>query len=99
VTTLEMDVVVTRDQEVVLSHDAWFSSDFSADPSGIRITPSAQFRHRIYAMDYARVRSYDCGLPNRRFSRQTPEKSFKPRLREVLEAAEALVRETGRDPI
>ena len=99
VTTLEMDVVVSRDRQLVLSHDPWFSSDFSADPSGNRISPAAQFRHRIYRMDYETVRSYDCGLANARFPRQAPEVSRKPRLGDVLEAVEEFTGELGRDPV
>lgn len=93
VTTLEMDVVVSRDGEVVLSHDPWFSSDFSALPSGEAITPATQWKHRIFEMDYATVATFDCGRPHRRFPLQAAQRSIKPRLRDVIETAEAFAEE------
>ncbi|HEX7070501.1 MAG TPA: glycerophosphodiester phosphodiesterase family protein [Rhodothermales bacterium] len=99
VQTLEMDVVISRDGQVVLSHDPWFSSDFSAVPSGRRIRRHEQFAHRIFEMDYERICTYDCGRQNRRFPRQVAGKSSKPRLADVLRTAEAFVREHGLDPV
>ena len=34
VTSLEMDVVISRDQHVVVSHEPWFNHDISTKPDG-----------------------------------------------------------------
>ena len=34
VTTLEMDVVITRDGKVVLSHEPWLNATICLDPEG-----------------------------------------------------------------
>src|SRR5687767_549327 len=34
VTTLEMDVVITKDKKVILSHETWFSRDITTKPDG-----------------------------------------------------------------
>ena len=34
VTTLEMDVVITKDKKVILSHDQWFSEEITTKPDG-----------------------------------------------------------------
>src|SRR4030095_15394604 len=34
VTTLEMDVVITKDKKVVLSHEPWFAQDITTLPDG-----------------------------------------------------------------
>lgn len=99
VNTLETDVVITRENEVVLSHDPWFSSDFSALPDGRRIPAHLQYAHRIFEMDYETVCTYDCGLPNRRFPGQTASRSVKPRLRDMIRAAEAFARDHGLQPV
>lgn len=98
VTTLEMDVVVTRDRQVVLSHDPWFSSEFSALPSGVRVPAAEQFEHRIYDMPYETVCTYECGLPNARFPRQARARAVKPLLKDVIVEADAYADERGWPP-
>src|SRR5438552_17586571 len=34
VTTLEMDVVITKDKKVILSHDQWFAQEITTKPDG-----------------------------------------------------------------
>ena len=34
VTTIEMDVVITKDKQVVVSHEPWMSATICLDPSG-----------------------------------------------------------------
>ena len=99
VSTLETDVVISRDGEVVLSHDPWFSSDFSALPSGERIPKHLQYAHRIFEMDYATVSTYDCGLPNPRFPHQKVGRSVKPLLREMIREAERFAADRGLPPV
>ena len=38
VTTLEMDVVITKDRQVVVSHEPWMNVEFCLDPEGKLLT-------------------------------------------------------------
>ncbi|RSK47988.1 glycerophosphodiester phosphodiesterase family protein [Hymenobacter rigui] len=89
VDVLELDVVLSADNEVVVSHEPWMSAAFCLTPSGQPIPAEQQFRHNLYAMPYATIRQYDCGsLRHPLFPEQHSEPAFKPLLREVVAAAD-----------
>ncbi|MFN8396965.1 MAG: glycerophosphodiester phosphodiesterase family protein [Bacteroidia bacterium] len=92
VTTLEMDVVISRDRQVVVSHEAWFSHEFCQDSAGHDITEAEERSHNIFKMDYADVLKYDCGSRvHPRFQNQQHLKVIKPLLSEVFAEIEAMV--------
>jgi glycerophosphoryl diester phosphodiesterase len=85
--TVELDVVISKEKKVVVSHDAWFSYFFSTDPNGEKITKENEKNHNIYLMYYADIRKYDVGMRgNPQFPGQTPLKVHKPLLSEVFAA-------------
>lgn len=89
VTTLEMDVVITRDRQVVVSHEPWMSGSICLDPAGKEIAPKDTLKHNIYALSYEEVRQYDCGSKgNERFPEQVKMAAYKPLLRDVIIAVE-----------
>ena len=59
VTTLELDVVITKDKKVVVSHEPYMSSAICTVPNGEAVKKSEDFN--IYEMTYAQVASFDCG--------------------------------------
>lgn len=97
VPTLEMDVVITKDKEVVVSHEPWFSRSTCRLPDGRRIPFSQARSHRIFGMTYEEVCSYDAGsLQHPRFPDQKPASAPKPLLREVIRASDTYADEAGR---
>lgn len=87
VTTLEMDVVITKDKKVVLSHDPWFNHDITTLPDGNFIPEKDERKYAIYQMDYAQVKTFDVGLkPNPRFPKQEKIKAYKPLLSDLLDS-------------
>src|SRR4028118_203743 len=48
VTTLELDVVISKDQQVVVSHEPFFSSEICKDPEGKAITKDQEKSRNIY---------------------------------------------------
>ena len=89
VTTLEMDVVVTRDSQIVVSHEAWFSHECCSKPDGSAISEAEEKQFNIYQMDYADVMRYDCGSRvHPRFPNQQKLPVFKPLLSAVIEHIE-----------
>lgn len=97
VTTLEMDVVITKDEEVVVSHEPWFSRAISRLPDGRQIPFYEARSHRIFTMTYDEVSAYDVGsLPHPRFPDQKLESAPKPLLRDVIRASDAYANDLGR---
>lgn len=85
VNTLELDLVVSRDKKLVVSHEPWFSSVISLDRDGKPIPAGKQKDHNIYKMDYAEIKRYDVGsLGNKDFPEQRKMKIHKPLLSEVF---------------
>lgn len=97
VTTLEMDVVITKDHQVICSHEPWFSHEISLDSKGIEIKEVDEKNHKIYGMSYADSCSYDVGLkPHPRFPDQKTLPIQKPLLKDVIDKAENYAREMDR---
>ncbi len=89
VTTLEMDVVITKDKQVVVSHEPWMSADICLQPDGTEITPKEEKRFNIYEMTCEEVKRFDCGSKgNVRFPEQQKMMVHKPLLRDVIAAVE-----------
>ena len=100
VTTLELDVVIAADETVVVSHDPWMSAAICSLPSGEPVPETEERGHRIFDMSYDRVAAYDCGRRgNSRFPTQRAIAAAKPRLADVIVAAEAHAARTGRPPV
>lgn len=90
VTTLELDVVISKDQQVVVSHEPYFNSAFSIKPDGKPVEKSEEKSLNLYQMDYADIRRYDVGSNgNPAYPEQQKLKTYKPLLSEVIEQAEA----------
>jgi glycerophosphoryl diester phosphodiesterase len=89
VTTLEMDVVITKNKEVLLSHDQWFSEEITTKPDGKYMGPREERKFNIYWMTYDDVKTFDVGMkPHPRFPQQQKMKVTKPLLSEVVEAVQ-----------
>lgn len=100
VTTLEMDVVITKDHQVVLSHEPYLSSEICSKPDGSPITPSEERSTNIYQMTYAELSRYDCGKRGHgRFPEQKPLPATKPLLRDVIKAVENARAEKNLPPV
>ncbi len=99
VTTLEMDVVVAGDSTVVVSHEPWMSGVICTRPNGRRVSLLRQKKYRLFEMTYGEIAQYDCGSRgNPRFPRQQKRPAAKPRLHDVIEAAEAHAAAHGLPP-
>ncbi|GAB3778535.1 glycerophosphodiester phosphodiesterase family protein [Spirosoma horti] len=90
VTTLEMDVVISKDQQVVVSHEPYFNAAFSIAPNGVPVDKKEQKNLTLYQMNYADIKQYDVGSNgNPAYPEQQKIKAYKPLLSEVIEQAEA----------
>src|SRR6266700_5282236 len=65
VTTLEMDAVITKDSQVVMSHEPFFNHEITTKPDGSFVTEQEEKSLNIYQMTYEEVKTYDVGMkPN-----------------------------------
>ncbi len=86
VNTLELDLSVTRDSQLVVSHEPFFSEEICFYESGES--------NNIYEMTYDQVAAVDCGSKeHRRFPTQKKMKVSKPLLTEVFKKVEAYLDE------
>lgn len=93
VTTLEMDVAITADRQIIVSHEPWMSASICLKPDGSPISSKEQRSFNIYQMTYDEVKQFDCGSKgNEDFPAQQKMAVSKPLLREVIIAVEDHIR-------
>jgi glycerophosphoryl diester phosphodiesterase len=100
VTTLELDVVISKDGEVVVSHEPWMSHVICTAPDGSPVEEETEAEHNLYEMTYEEIAAYDCGSRvHPRFPEQELQPATKPLLRDVIRMAEAYGAEQRDEPI
>lgn len=100
VTTLELDLAVTKDNQLLVSHDPFMSHKFSTTPEGDHIEKTDELKHNIYQMSYAEIKTYDVGS---KFQKQFPDqqlmKIHKPLLKEVVAAVKDYQKKNQSSPV
>ncbi|MET4074215.1 glycerophosphodiester phosphodiesterase family protein [Hymenobacter sp. UYCo722] len=89
VDVLEMDVVISADRQVVISHEPWLNPLICRGPAGELIAPDTGLTYNLYHMPYRQIREFDCGHLHPDFPEQQAQPALKPLLRAVLAATEA----------
>lgn len=80
---LELDVVISKDKKVVVSHEPWMNSEFCTMPNG---KPVSGRKFNLYKMNYDEIKKFDCGKRrNKNFPEQKSIPSYKPLLSEVID--------------
>lgn len=98
--TLELDVIISKDGQVVVSHDAYMSSVIMRKPDGSDITKEEEKSLVLYKMTYAEIRAYDSGTkPHPSFPEQAKIKTYKPLLSELIDSVEAYTKKNHLKPI
>ncbi len=89
-TTLEMDVVITKDKHVILSHEPFFNHEITTTKDGKPVDISEERRLNIYQMTYFECRQFDVGTrPHPRFPQQQKLAVTKPLLVDVIDSVES----------
>jgi glycerophosphoryl diester phosphodiesterase len=90
VTTLELDLAVSKDNQLIVSHEPWFNPAICSLPDGTPVGSEAEEKLLLYQMTAAEIQQYDCGSRgNARFPEQKKTKTSKPVLRDVVKAVKA----------
>lgn len=89
VDVLELDVVVSQDQQVVVAHDFWLSAQLGTGPAGEAIDPQNERLKLLHDMPYEVIRQCAVGvLPHPKFPQQQLIATYRPLLQEVLQIVE-----------
>lgn len=93
VNTVELDVVITKDNKVLISHDPYMNENFCRLASGKLLEGDIKKDYNIYQMNYAEVTAYDCGQwGNAKFPEQQKMAVQKPLLSDMIDSVEAFVK-------
>lgn len=96
VQTLEMDVVISKDKKVVVSHDTYMASDFMRKPDGSDIGQQEAKQLLLYQLNYGEIKKFDAGSkPHPQFERQQKFKTYKPLLSALIDSVDAYVKKKG----
>ena len=95
VTTLELDVVLSADNQVVVSHEPYMSEVICLNENGEEFENGKQFN--IFKMNYEDIKKFDCGTKiHPKYPQQKKLKTYKPLLSEVIEKVEAYCAKNNR---
>jgi glycerophosphoryl diester phosphodiesterase len=94
VTVLEMDVCLSADGQVVVSHEPYMNPLYASFSDGSPVTNASV---NLFQKPYAEIKSFDVGYRgNKLFPEQARVVTYKPLLSEVLALGEAFARKSGR---
>ena len=87
VTTLELDVVISKDNKLIVSHEPWMSHHICSHSNTMPVKENQKDFLNIYKMSYQQILTFDCGSRgNERFPEQTAQAVHKPEFAEVVQA-------------
>ncbi len=91
---IELDVVISKDNKVVVSHEPWMNPKTCTKPDHSKV--SFLRRKNLYRMNYADIKRYDCGLRgNPDYPHQKKIAAYKPLLSEVIEQVEVKLKNSA----
>ena len=100
VTTLELDVVITGDQQVLLSHEPWMNAEICLDAAGQELSSGKGKQINLFELSYDEITAFDCGSRgNSKFPEQQKIPVHKPLLADVFQAVERFSKEHKRNPV
>ena len=99
VNTLEMDLCITQDKEVILSHDKFFHYRYATRPDGTPVMKEDPLVF-LWNLPYEEILKWDVGSkPNPDWPEKHCQPAVKQRAAEVIDAVEAYVKEKGLPPM
>tara|TARA_B100000900_G_scaffold399180_1_gene401425 strand:+ start:5288 stop:6196 length:909 start_codon:yes stop_codon:yes gene_type:complete len=82
-TTLELDLVVSEDKNLIISHEPWLNPEICGIDSAILAEDSMAYN--LYQLTTEEIRSFDCGSKgNPKFPGQKAISTYKPALSELF---------------
>jgi glycerophosphoryl diester phosphodiesterase len=89
VDVIELDIVVSKDKKIVISHEPFMSSQYVSLPDGTSILKEKEKSYNLYQMTYDSIKKFDAGSKgNPGFPKQKRIKTYKPLLSELIDSVE-----------
>lgn len=86
VNTLELDIAITKNNEVVVSHEPFISRFICLDKQGKEISEEMDMKYNLYKMSHQEIKQFDCGTKfHPTYPKQEKLSTYKPLLREVFD--------------
>ncbi len=99
-TAIEMDVVISADNKVVVSHEPWMHHAICTKPDGTFVSLEEEKSFNLFKMSYNQIAGFDCGKRgNVKFPQQKPLHAQKPLLDDVILAVENYTRVNKLNPV
>ncbi len=99
VNTLELDLQVSEDGQVVVSHDPYFHHRYAIRPDGSYVQKDDP-KEYIYQMPYSEVAKYDVGSrPSEVWPEKACIKTVKPLAEDLIDFVENYTKEKGYSPV
>ncbi|RZK50874.1 MAG: glycerophosphodiester phosphodiesterase [Pedobacter sp.] len=100
VTTLEMDTHITKDKQVIVTHDPQLNPNYMLTPQGVEIPKTDNKKYVVYQMNYDEIKAFDNGSKgNPAFPQQEKVKAYIPKLSDLIEAVQTEIKNTGRKQV
>ncbi len=88
--TIEFDVHITKDGQVLVYHDASFTPAYTTKPDGSDITTAERKQYTFYQMNYPDIRQFIIGeKPYPAYPEQQRMRSYAPLLSDLIDSVEA----------
>ena len=97
---LELDLQISKDGEVIVSHDAFFNHTKALTPSHDTIPAQQETQYSYYTMTYDSIRKYDVGsLKNEQFPKRKNISAIVPRVSDLIDCVETYTQEKNLPPV
>ena len=88
---LEMDLCISADGQVIVSHEPWMSHNICRKPDGNDIRETEEQSFNLHALTAGQIAEFDCGMrPHPDFPEQRHLPAHKPTLGEVVHVIETV---------
>ncbi|MGD9929457.1 MAG: calcineurin-like phosphoesterase C-terminal domain-containing protein [Mangrovibacterium sp.] len=100
VNTLELDLRITEDNQVIVAHDAYFKSAYTKKPDGTPLTETEAKGLVFYRMNYADIAQYDTGSSYyAKYPEQQKLKTYIPLLSALIDSVENYASNNNLGPV
>ncbi len=100
VDAIELDIVISKDSRVVVSHEPYFSHLYSTSPEGKAIKKYIEKKHNLYELTVDEIQTYDVGLRRHKdFPSQKEIACYKPTLQEAVRHIDAIRKKQKQAPM
>lgn len=97
---LELDLVISADQKVVVSHEPYMKAAYMLTPDGKRINKKKEREYNLFEMSYDSIRKYKSGrITNSKFRMQRQTDAHKPLLDVVIDTVMSFTKNRDLEPV